>query len=117
MLIMIISVIILGSGFALSAFGIILFAKYLLAKDTAVIIVTPDTYSIDGDIVKDVSWNIVHLHKSAKAGDIVHIRIGRKSRRVVPNIVSKLILILCGGGLSLMGYVCIVLTSNIIMLV
>lgn len=117
MLIMIISVIILGSGFALSAFGIILFAKYLLAEDTAAIIIAPDVYSVDGDIIKDVSWNIVHLHKSAKAGDIVHIRIGRKSRRVVPNIVSILILILCGGGLSLIGYVCIVLASNIIMLI
>lgn len=47
MIIMIISVIILGSGFALSAFGIILFAKYLLAKDTATIIIAPNTYSVD----------------------------------------------------------------------
>lgn len=117
MLIMIISVIILGSGFALSAFGIILFAKYLLAKDTAVIIVTPDTYSIDGDIVKDTSWNIIHMHKSAKMGDVIHVRMGRKSGRVVPNLVSILILILCGGGLSLIGCACIALASNIIMLI
>lgn len=117
MLIMIISVIILGSGFALSAFGIILFAKYLLAKDTAVIIVTPDTYSIDGDIVKDTSWNIICLHKSAKMGDVVHVRMGRKNGRVVPNLVSILILILCGGGLSLIGCACIALASNIIMLI
>lgn len=117
MLIMIISVIILGSGFALSAFGIILFAKYLLAKDTAVIIVTPDTYSIDGDIVKDTSWNIICLHKSAKMGDVVHVRMGRKNGRVVPNLVSILILILCGGGLSLIRCACIALASNIIMLI
>ena len=117
MIIMIISVIILGSGFALSAFGIILFAKYLLAKDTAAIIIAPDTYSIDGDIVKDTSWNIVRLHKSAKMGDVVHVRIGRKSGGVVPNLVSILILILCGGGLSLIGCACIALTSNIIMLI
>lgn len=117
MLIMIISVIILGSGFALSVFGIILFAKYLLAKDTAAIIVAPDTYSIHGDIVKDTSWNIICLHKSAKMGDVVHVRMGRKSGRVVPNLVSILILILCGGGLSLIGCACIALTSNIIMLI
>lgn len=117
MLIMIVSVIILGSGFALSGLGMFIFVRYLLAEDTAAIILAPDVYSVDGDIIKDVSWNIVHLHKSAKAGDVVHIRIGRKSRRVVPNIVSILILILCGGGLSLIGYVCIVLASNIIMLI
>ena len=117
MLIMIISVIILGSGFALSGLGIFIFARYLLAEDTAAIILAPDVYSVDGDIIKDVSWNIVHLHKSAKAGDVIHIRISRKSRRVVPNIVSILILMLCGGGLSLIGYVCIVLASNIIMLI
>lgn len=117
MLIMIISVIILGSGFALSAFGIIMFAKYLLAKDTTAIIVAPDTYSIDGDIVKDASWNIICRHKSAKMGDVVHVRISRKSGRVVPNLVSILILILCGGGLSLIECACIVLTSNIIMLI
>lgn len=117
MLIMIISVIILGSGFALSAFGIILFAKYLLAKDTAAIIVAPDTYSIDGDIVKDASWNIICLHSSVKTGDVIHVRIGRKSGRVVPNVVSILILILCGGGLSLIGCICIALASNIIMLI
>lgn len=117
MIIMIISVIILGSGFALSAFGIILFAKYLLAKDTAAIIVAPDTYSIHGDIVKDTSWNIICLHKSAKMGNVVHVRIGRKSGRVVPNVVSILILILCGGGLSLIGCICIALASNIIMLI
>lgn len=117
MLIMIVSVIILGSGFALSGLGIFLFARYLFAEDTAAIILAPDVYSVDGDVVKDTAWNIVHLHKSAKTGDVVHIRIGRKSRRVVPNIVSILILILCGGGLSLIGYVCIVLTSNIIMLI
>ena len=117
MLIMIISVIILGSGFALSGLGIFIFARYLFAEDTAAIIIAPDVYSVDGDIIKDVSWNIVHLHKSVKAGDVIHIRISRKSRRVVPNIVSILILILCGGGLSLIGYVCIVLASNIIMLI
>lgn len=117
MLIMIISVIILGSGFALSGVGMFLFARYLLAEDTAAIILAPDVYSVDGDIVKDTAWNIVHLHESAKTGDIVHIRISRKNRRVVSNIVSILILILCGGGLSLIGYVCIVLVSNIIMLI
>ena len=117
MLIMIISVIILGSGFALSGLGIFLFARYLLAEDTAAIILAPDVYSVDGDVVKDTAWNIVHLHKSVKAGDVIHIRISRKSRRVVPNIVSILILMLCGGGLSLIGYVCIVLASNIIMLI
>lgn len=117
MIIMIISVIILGSGFALSAFGIILFAKYLLAKDTAAIIIAPDTYSIDGDVVRDTSWNIVRLHSSVKTGDVIHVRIGRKSGRVVPNVVSILILILCGGGLSLIGCICIALASNIIMLI
>lgn len=117
MLIMIVSVIILGSGFALSELGMFIFVRYLLAEDTAAIILAPDVYSVDGDIIKDVSWNIVHLHKSAKVGDVVHIRIDKKSRRVMPNVVSILILILCGGGLSLMGYVCIVLTSNIIMLI
>lgn len=117
MLIMIISVIILGSGFVLSGIGIFIFARYLLAEDTAAIILAPDVYSVDGDIVKDTAWNIVHLHKSAKTGDVVHIRISRKSRRVVSNMVSILILILCGGGLSFIGYVCIVLTSNIIMLI
>lgn len=91
MLIMIISVIILGSGFVLSGIGIFIFARYLLAEDTAAIILAPD--------------------------DVVHIRISRKSRRVVSNMVSILILILCGGGLSFIGYVCIVLTSNIIMLI
>lgn len=113
MLIMIISVIILGSGFVLSGIGMFLFARYLLAEDTAAIILAPDVYSVDGDIVKDTAWNIIHLHKSAKTGDVVHIRISRKSRRVV----SILILILCGGGLSFIGYVCIVLASNIIMLI
>lgn len=117
MLIMIVSVIILGSGFSLSGLGIFIFARYLLAEDTAAIILAPDVYSVDGDIIKDTAWNIVHLHKSAKAGDVIHIRISRKSRRVVPNIVSILILILCGGGLSLIGYVCIALVSNIIMLI
>lgn len=38
MLIMIISVIILGSGFVLSEIGIFIFARYLLAEDTAAII-------------------------------------------------------------------------------
>lgn len=117
MLIMIISVIILGSGFVLSEIGIFIFARYLLAEDTAAIILAPDVYSVDGDIVKDTAWNIVHLHKSAKTGDVVHIRISRKSGRVVPNLVSILILILCGGGLSLIECACIVLTSNIIMLI
>lgn len=117
MLIMIISVIILGSGFVLSGIGMFLFVRYLLAEDIAAIILAPDVYSVDGDIVKDIAWNIVHLHKLAKTGDVVHIRISRKSRRVVSNVVSILILILCGGGLSFIGYVCIVLTSNIIMLI
>lgn len=117
MLIMIISVIILGSGFVLSGIGMFLFTRYLLAEDTAAIILAPDVYSVDGDIVKDTAWNIIHLHKSAKTGDVVHIRISRKSRRVVSNMVSILILILCGGGLSFIGYVCIVLASNIIMLI
>lgn len=117
MLIMIISVIILGSGFVLSGIGMFLFVRYLLAEDIAAIILAPDVYSVDGDIVKDTAWNIVHLHKTAKTGDVVHIRISRKSRRVVSNMVSILILILCGGGLSFIGDVCIVLTSNIIMLI
>lgn len=117
MLIMIISVIILGSGFVLSGIGMFLFVRYLLSEDTATIILAPDVYSVDGDIVKDTAWNIIHLHKSAKTGDVVHIRISRKSRRVVSNMASILILILCGGGLSFIGYVCIVLTSNIIMLI
>lgn len=117
MLIMILSVIILGSGFALSGIGMFIFARYLLAEDTAAIILAPDVYSVDGDIVKDTAWNIVHLHKSAKTGDVVHIRISRKSGRVVPNLVSILILIFCGGGLSLIGCACIALASNIIMLI
>lgn len=117
LMIMIISVIILGSGFVLSGIGMFIFARYLLAEDTTAIILAPDVYSVDGDIVKDTAWNIVHIHKSVKTGDVVHIRISRKSRRVVPNMVSILILMLCGGGLSLIGYVCIVLVSNIIMLI
>lgn len=114
---MIISVIILGSGFAMSGLGMFIFAKYLLAKDTAAVIIAPDTYSIDGNIVKDASWNIICRHKSAKMGDVVHVRISRKSGRAVPNLVSILILILCGGGLSLIGCICIALASKFIMLI
>lgn len=55
MLIMIISVIILGSGFVLSGIGMFLFARYLLAEDTAAIILAPDVYNVDGDIVKDTA--------------------------------------------------------------
>lgn len=117
MIIMIISVIILGSGFALSAFGMILFAKYLLAKDTAAIIVAPDTYSVNDNIVRDTAGNVICLHASAKTGDVVHVRISRKSGRVVPNLVSILILILCGGGLSLIGCICIALASKFIMFI
>lgn len=60
MLIMIISVIILGSGFVLSGIGMFIFARYLLAEDTAAIMIAPDVYSVDGDIVKDTAYLAAH---------------------------------------------------------
>ena len=48
---MIISVIILGSGFVLSGIGMFLFARYLLAEDTAAIILAPDVYITSMEIL------------------------------------------------------------------